>query len=203
MCEAGFPESNIAPIDITDDDEYSTISPYKYIYGKYDTNLPEEIYKRTKHMDHPFKRSVRLKLIYYMLQAPTHQGGGALKLEKMLAKNKMLAMYPMHNPKKISKLMKTWVKDCSLPWYQPIATVKEYFGEKIALYFVFMSSYTRALIIPGVVGLIFQLIVWQSGNWSREYIMNLYIACIYCFVLHCACCVCFVQLSVFIIPLRD
>jgi hypothetical protein len=168
MCEAGFPESNIAPIDITDDDKYSTIKPYQYIYGKYDTSLPEDLYKRPKHLENPFRPTIRLKLIYYMMQAPSAKGGGGLKLDKMLAKNKMLAMYPMHNERKIKKLMDTWVEGCSLPWNQPIGNIKEYFGEKIALYFVFMSDYTRALIIPGIIGLIFQIIVWKTQNWSRK-----------------------------------
>mmetsp|Transcript_8718 Transcript_8718/g.13019 ORF Transcript_8718/g.13019 Transcript_8718/m.13019 type:complete len:739 (+) Transcript_8718:66-2282(+) len=167
MCEAGFPESNIAPIHITDDRQYSSMSPYEFIYGKFDTSLPKEIYYHTERLGHPFKRSVRLKLTYYLLQAPGRFGGCNLRLEKMLANKQMLAMYPNHQKHKLKKIEAEWVKWYSIPWRANIDILKEYFGEKIALYFLFMTSYTRLLILPGILGLIFQIIVWRTGNWSH------------------------------------
>ncbi len=52
------------------------------------------------------------------------------------------------------------------PWDVPIGSFKEYFGEKIMLYNVFLGHYSRWLIIPSGIGLIFQLVVWGTLNFS-------------------------------------
>ena len=53
-----------------------------------------------------------------------------------------------------------------MPWTTPIFELKEYFGEKIGLYSVFMGFYSIWLIVPAVIGLVFQLVVWGTVNFS-------------------------------------
>ena len=90
-----------------------------------------EVYRKSKNATDPFKRSTRLKLIYYMIQAATHEGGMNYPVEKMLKKNKMLSLYPLHDKNALDILTKNWLNFCTLPWNQPINHIKEYFGEKI------------------------------------------------------------------------
>jgi predicted membrane-bound mannosyltransferase len=40
----------------------------------------------------------------------------------------------------------------SLPWETPVDDIKNYFGEKIGLYFVFLKENTTWLIVPAIVG---------------------------------------------------
>lgn len=170
LCEAGFPDSKIAPIEITSDNIFSSLDPYQYIYGRYATHLPLDVYRKSKYVNDPFKRSNRLKLIYYMIQAPAHEGGMNYPIEKMLKKNKILALYPLHDKNSLEILTKNWLNFCQFPWNQPINLIKEYFGEKIGLYFSFMGIYTQALIFPSILGIICQIIVWKTGNWSHPII---------------------------------
>ena len=44
-----------------------------------------------------------------------------------------------------------------MPWNQPFYAIKEYYGEKLGLYFLFMGHYTRWLIWPAVIGLGMQI----------------------------------------------
>lgn len=174
MCESGFPEAKIAPIFITHDVKFTTLDPYQYIYGKYTNGLPQELYRKSSNAPDPFKRSIRLKLIYYMIQALSSEGGLNYPVERMLKRNKMLSLYPMHDKNSLQVLTTNWLNPWTLPWKQPMNHIKEYFGEKIALYFSFMGMYTHALIIPMLFGIAAQLVVWSTNNWSRKFLFMYY-----------------------------
>jgi hypothetical protein len=174
FCEAGFPSSQIAPFFINSDPRYTPLDPYQHLYGRYATHLPPSIYKTSSisatDTPNPFKQSSRLKILYYLLQAPHRYGGLHLPLEKLMNKKKILAIYPLHDPLSLTLLKKSWLGAplWSLPWKQPMNHLKEYFGEKIALYFAFMGVYTQALLLPAILGVGCQLVVWATGDWSRE-----------------------------------
>lgn len=172
LCAQGDALAGIAPIHIADSPEYSPLDPYAYLYGKYEQDLPESLYWRPiadtaeQNAVGPFRENVRLKLVHYMLQGNKQSGGCGLKIDKMLQKKQLLAVYPMHQPHHVRALLLLWAKH-SWPWNQPLDMVKEYFGEKIALYFSFMGTYTSMLVLPAVAGLAVQLVVWATQNFSR------------------------------------
>lgn len=47
---------------------------------------------------------------------------------------------------------------------QDVNELREYFGEKIALYFAWLHEYLRWLVLPGIIGLILYIIIEVTGD---------------------------------------
>ena len=45
--------------------------------------------------------------------------------------------------KKLKNLVFEWKFRPKEPWYIPVKAIREYYGEKIALYFMFLGFYTK------------------------------------------------------------
>lgn len=81
------------------------------------------------------------------------------------------------------------IKDCQLlerPFAQPLRDVREYFGEKVALYFAWLGYYTVYLLFPAVLGCFMLILyavrgmhVYVSMNMLINVWIHLYILCIH------------------------
>lgn len=59
---------------------------------------------------------------------------------------------------KLYNLKEVWSMRFGQPWYVPAQEVRNYYGEKIALYFIFLGQYTEGLLLRGVLGLMCTLV---------------------------------------------
>jgi hypothetical protein len=64
----------------------------------------------------------------------------------------ILAYYPLHDKEFIELLEKHWLPWGIMPWDQPIDEIRDYFGEKIGLYFEFLGHYATWLLPLSIVG---------------------------------------------------
>jgi anoctamin-10/anoctamin-7 len=72
----------------------------------------------------------------------------------------MLGCFALHDYEKLYEVSTQWLPFSVLPWDQPFDLMREYFGEKIALYFVFMGHYTYWLMAPAFIGFVLQIAIW-------------------------------------------
>jgi len=69
--------------------------------------------------------------------------------------NFLSTVYPLHQPAQLETLKSSW-GTFALCWTveQPLDLLNSYFGEKLALYFAWMQSYSQMLTVPALLGLI-------------------------------------------------
>lgn len=142
----------------------TSVWPYDHIYGRYEcTPELQHFYLKSPTTDSLFSINNKLKLIYYMLIAPKGKGGCQLHIPKMIYKEQMLCCFPLHDRRITDQLLENIFKFDQPLWHTPFYDIKEYFGEKIALFNVFIGHYTQWLILPSIVGLAFQIVVWATN----------------------------------------
>ena len=133
------------------------IYPYEHIYGKYEKSIatadPENnLYFIEPGENHPFRTAHRIKLIVSLLK---QNAGISIRDEKR--KKNIKAFFPLHNYDRVKELVNSWVWTWKHPWDfngEPLWDMKNYMGEKIALYFAFLTHYTTWLWIPAVLGIV-------------------------------------------------
>lgn len=98
-----------------------------------------------------FRGVDRMKLIH-MIISYGGEGGCGLDPPQLLKDECLLAYSPLHDMVELMSLESQWLQFAQWPWHQPVDAVKDYFGEKIGLYFCWLGVYTSWLIVAAVVG---------------------------------------------------
>ncbi|XP_074497037.1 anoctamin-7 isoform X1 [Sebastes fasciatus] len=124
-----------------------------------------------------FKTTQRHQVLYEIL-ARTAYGSvkrGEVGIDRLLSEQVFTAAYPLHEgdfhlptppvPPQCLGLRRIlysyWAKWSSWRRYQPLDHIREYFGEKIALYFAWLGFYTGWLLPASVVG----TLIFLFGFW--------------------------------------
>ena len=109
----------------------------------------------------------RLKLIH-MIVSYSGPGGCGLDPAQMLKDECILGYSPLHDTVELRFLETKWLTLFAFPWKQPTDMIKNYFGEKIGLYFVWLGHYTTWLISASVVGFAVWCNVASDGKSSTH-----------------------------------
>jgi hypothetical protein len=118
-----------------------------------------------------FRGVDRLKLIQSILMARKYEGGCFLDVYKLIKTKCMIGYFPLHDYVELRTLEEKWLRFCQLPWNQPMDDIKDYFGEKVALYFLWLGHYTSWLMSAGVVGFFCWINVAAQNNDPNAVIM--------------------------------
>uniref|UniRef100_A0A915I863 Anoctamin n=1 Tax=Romanomermis culicivorax TaxID=13658 RepID=A0A915I863_ROMCU len=73
---------------------------------------------------------------------------------------------PLHNSDQLKRLRDKWLKETWSP--QPLDAICDYFGEKIGMYFAWLSHYTKSLCAPAFFGLVFWLFLMGDHQLSQD-----------------------------------
>lgn len=109
----------------------------------YKESQSEMFVKHSSEVD-PTKRSIFRKID--MIRLLYDRVTDVLQIDAMRKWNILISEFPLHSPKKLQALKKSWAS-IHLWWRfdQPIAEIRNYFGENVALYFVFVGHLGRSL----------------------------------------------------------
>ncbi|NXI29276.1 ANO9 protein, partial [Sterrhoptilus dennistouni] len=96
--------------------------------------------------------TTRIWVVHFILQNTVTSD--LEKLHDLMKKKVFEAAFPLHKKEKITKILeKKWARWGVLFKEQPIDKIRDYFGEKVALYFAWLGWYTYLLIFAAVAGL--------------------------------------------------
>ncbi|CAG5957899.1 anoctamin-9 [Menidia menidia] len=96
--------------------------------------------------------STRIRIVHFILNHTLIHTEESLR---DLMKTKVFeARFCLHEKKKQKELKESWARWTACLQGQPITAVRNYFGEKVALYFLWLGWYTYLLIPPAIIGII-------------------------------------------------
>ncbi|XP_073072429.1 anoctamin-5 isoform X4 [Manis javanica] len=133
-----------------------------------------------------FPSSARNRIVYYILsRCPfgIEEGKKKFGIERLLTSHTYSAAYPLHDgqywkqsesPNPVNEryiLHQNWARLSYFYKEQPLDLIRNYYGEKIGIYFVFLGFYTEMLSFAAVVGLacfIYGLLSMNGNSSSME-----------------------------------
>ena len=157
----------IKPIDINTNPSLSRLSPYDFIYAPYKNSQRTIFSDYDELSDTIANEFLRLKLVLLLLTSPSFVGGCNLSINHLIVSRELLAFFPLHTLSHTDKLVEHINDPWIVPWTVSHDDIKNYFGEKIGLYYQFLGFYSLNLFIPLAVGVVFNIVIWYTGNFSH------------------------------------
>ena len=170
LSKSGIPSQQIAPFEIGDNERFTPYRPFQHIYGKYQAEDQfRTLYECKHHREaQPFGNALQIKVALSLLENKKLAGGLELVIPKLKAKGVLVDCFPLHEEVLASNLAIAWYKGGhTYPWNKPFEKIKNYFGEKVGLYYRFLGHYTSYLFFLMVVGIPFQIAVFSTDNYSN------------------------------------
>eukprot|EP00298_Acanthocystis_sp_HF-20_P014547 c20815_g1_i3.p1 GENE.c20815_g1_i3~~c20815_g1_i3.p1 ORF type:complete len:811 (+),score=251.73 c20815_g1_i3:45-2435(+) len=107
-----------------------------------------------------FNSLERQKIIFGLMEERIELGGCGLDIDK-LKREKVVTFVPLHDKKAKKELAEKWI-ETDFNWegflkffrYQPLHDIRDYFGEKVAIYFAWLDWYTKFLMPLSIAGII-------------------------------------------------
>lgn len=167
----------VKPLELNGDQKLCRYRPFQFIYSSYTVDKDSRGYQlfcRPKGSLHPFNSTDRIKLIFSILESLESIGCG-LELTDLKEDGSVIDYFPLRDKDICERvLVPAWLPWSVKSWKQPIDAIREYFGEKIAMYFSFLGHLTTYLLPIGIVGLVVMLDVIgestdENGNYSVAY----------------------------------
>ncbi|XP_056135044.1 anoctamin-9 [Lampris incognitus] len=99
-----------------------------------------------------FPHASRIRIVNFILHHTFINTGE--DLQELLKKGVFETIFCLHEKKKQKELKKKWARWSGLFVGQPVGDVRCYFGEKVALYFLWLGWYTKLLVPAACLGLV-------------------------------------------------
>ncbi|NXC01890.1 ANO9 protein, partial [Orthonyx spaldingii] len=120
------------------------------------------------HQDIPM--TTRIRVVHFILYNTVTSD--LEKLQDLMKKKVFETAFPLHETEKISELLKeNWALWRTIFKKEPVENIRYYFGEKVALYFIWLGWYTYLLVFAALAGLVTFVAgttVFSSSQVSKE-----------------------------------
>lgn len=167
VLERGNFDRRISKVSILDNPLITPLNPHEHIFLRFQEENDPELYNTPEGETSPFIKSVRLKLIKYLLTAPKRVGGCHIELSKLIHMKYILCIFPLHDREIADQLLEQCTAMKAMPWNDPVYQLKEYFGEKLAFFHLFIGHISWWLVSPSIVGIFVQGVVWATFDFSH------------------------------------
>jgi anoctamin-10/anoctamin-7 len=158
---------SIRPVILTNETKVTDIDPYDHHYADYkpDERL-KNLWDNRGPNNSPWSTMLRLKVMDEIIKGSVRNGCADLPVDGLIHWGALKSAFPLHEKEALDVLTKQWVVWFRDPrtrkikwrfWEIPIDEIRHYFGEKVAMYFAFLSHYCQWLCIPTVAGIITQV----------------------------------------------
>ncbi|XP_078270901.1 anoctamin-9-like [Rhinoraja longicauda] len=162
---------------------YFGIRAREEIFDKYIHHLNISLGRYNDSKQSTILKSTRIRIINFILWKTRYSTNddpdedllyASNSLHKLLKVGAFHAVFPLHEEhthKEEGKLRREWAKWKCLFKKQPIDEIRDYFGERIALYFAWLGWYNTMLIpaaISGVLVFLYGLMYFEDNQVSKE-----------------------------------
>eukprot|EP01012_Entosiphon_sulcatum_P035121 TRINITY_DN4459_c0_g2_i1.p1 TRINITY_DN4459_c0_g2~~TRINITY_DN4459_c0_g2_i1.p1 ORF type:complete len:973 (+),score=217.71 TRINITY_DN4459_c0_g2_i1:45-2921(+) len=119
---------------------------------------PEPFIRSNHHRFHRISEPVftpiqRQRLLLKVIKTAQDFGGAGIEVDDLKRYGLVKLFFPLHNTKAKDVLAKNWATFRAIHRKQKIGLVRDYFGEKVALYFAWLGFYTQVLVVPAIAGI--------------------------------------------------
>lgn len=136
---------------IVDSERQSSYPYYAFAFGPY--RLRDDLqsaFARYLPSNSIFRGVDRVKLIKGIMEADRKARGAQVSLVELLNRRVLAAAFPLHDSVEVQALADAWLSYAMVP----TDGIRDYYGERIAMFYQFLQHYTRWLAYAGVGGLI-------------------------------------------------
>jgi hypothetical protein len=167
-------------VDINDDPYAYKYGPTEYMFAPYQQSLEHLFWTKTEYNDdhmlvqneneHPFSCSERLRLIELMMLGGVQREQSMYELNicRLYRMGHICAYFPL--PEHLTKReLSGNIMSCReilMLQTLPHAEIVEYFGSKTNVYFAFAHHLANWLLAPALIGVVFQIVVWNYKDLS-------------------------------------
>jgi anoctamin-10/anoctamin-7 len=152
------------PIIIDDPERFSALDPYEYIYCPYKSDQRLQVlYKTYGKIKSPFRSVDRLKLIKSILiNSKSMHGGCGIQVAECIEHGCMKGFFSLHDTEEKELLRDYWLRFDYLAGGMPFEMIRDYFGEKITMYYVWLAHYMNWLLVASAIGIAVQAFVYSE-----------------------------------------
>jgi len=142
----------------------TSIPPYEFIYADFKSDPLKRFLYRKYDNGTVFRGVDRLKIISSIIESRKCDGGAHLDIFKLTTHGCIDSVFPLHDYVELRSLEERWLRMCQFPWKQHVDCCKDYFGEKVGLYFLFLGHFTSWLMGASVIGFMCWIDVAADNN---------------------------------------